>query len=94
VLIVSVQWMVIAYSLMSVTSDATAVYTNIELAVGITAVKAWLSEYESELPRGFLYRIVIEALELVMTRTFQFDDTFSQQFVGTVMGTPCASKGS
>jgi hypothetical protein len=73
------------------TSDATSMYTNIEPAVGIATVKAWLSDYESELPKGFPSQIVIEALKLVMTRnTFQFDDTFWQQFVGTDMGTPCA----
>jgi hypothetical protein len=49
------------------TSDSTAMYTNIEPAVGIAAVKAWLSDYESKLPNGFPSRIVIEALELVMT---------------------------
>jgi hypothetical protein len=42
-------------------------YTNIEPAVGIAAVKAWLSDYEIELPKGFPSQIVIEALELVMT---------------------------
>jgi hypothetical protein len=72
------------------TSDATDMYTNIEPTVGIAAVKAWLSEYESELPKVFPSRIVIEALELVMTRnTFQFHDTFWQHFIGTTMGTPC-----
>jgi hypothetical protein len=73
------------------TSDATVMYTNIEPAVGIAAVKAWLSDYESELPKGLPSWIIIEALKLVMTRnTFQFDDIFWQQFVGTAMGTPCA----
>jgi hypothetical protein len=73
------------------TSDATAVYTNIEPAVGISAVKAWLSDYETELPKGLPSQIVLEALELVMTRNaFQFDDTFWQHFVGTAMDIPCA----
>jgi hypothetical protein len=72
------------------TSDTTAMYTNIEPAVGIAAVKAWLSEYKSELPKGFPSCIIIEALDLVMTRnTSQFDDTFWQQFIGTAMVTPC-----
>ena len=73
------------------TSDATAMYMNIEPAVGIAAVKSWLFNFENELPKGFPTRIVVAALELVMTRnTFQFDDTFWQQFIGTAMGTPCA----
>jgi hypothetical protein len=49
------------------TSDSTVMYTNIEPAVGIAMVKAWLSDYESELPKGFPSWIIIEALELVMT---------------------------
>jgi hypothetical protein len=70
------------------TSDAMAMYTNIEPAVGIATVKTWVSEYESELPKGFPSRIIIE---LVLTRnTFQFDDTFWQKIIGTAMGTPHA----
>jgi hypothetical protein len=73
------------------TSDTTAMYTNIEPAVGIAAVKAWLTDYVTELPKGFPSQIVLETLELVMTRnTFQFDDIFFQQFFRTTMGTPCA----
>jgi hypothetical protein len=73
------------------TSHAMAMYTDIEPSVGISPVKAWLSDYETDLPKGFLSHIVLEALELVMTRnTFQFDDTLCQQFIGTAMGTLCA----
>jgi hypothetical protein len=49
------------------TSDTTAMYTKIEPAMGIAAVKAWLSEFEHELPKGFPTHLIIEALELVMT---------------------------
>jgi hypothetical protein len=73
------------------TTDATAIYTNIEPAVGIAAVQGWLVDFESELPENFPSTIVIKALEMVMTHiTFQFDDTYWQQFVGTAMDTPCA----
>jgi hypothetical protein len=72
------------------TSDTTSMYTNIEPAVGITAVQAWLTDFEHELQQIFPTHLVTNALEMVMTRnTFQFDDTFWQQFVGTAMGTPC-----
>jgi hypothetical protein len=33
------------------TSDATAMYTNIGPTVGIAMAKAWLSEFESDLPK-------------------------------------------
>jgi hypothetical protein len=73
------------------TSDATAMYTNIKPAVGIATVKAWFSEFESELPKVVRTRIVIAAIMLVMTRNkFQFDDMFWQQFIVTAMGSPCA----
>jgi hypothetical protein len=73
------------------TADATAMYTNIEPYVGIAAVQGWLIDFESELPEKFPFTIVIKTLEMVMTRnTFQFDDTYCQQFFGTSMDTPCA----
>jgi hypothetical protein len=66
-------------------------YTNIEPAIDIAAVQQWLIDFNSELPEKFPSAIVISALEMVMTRnTFQFYDTYWQQFVGTAMGTPCA----
>jgi hypothetical protein len=65
-------------------------YTNIEPAIGIAAVQKWLINFASEIPENFPSVIVISALEMVMTRNaFQFYDTYWQQFVGTVMGTPC-----
>jgi hypothetical protein len=73
------------------TAYATAMYTNIEPAIGIAAVQQWLIDFDSELPEKIPSAIFIKALEMVMTRnTFQFDDTYWQQFVGTVMGPPCA----
>jgi hypothetical protein len=72
------------------TSDATAMYTNIEPNVGITAIKDWIATTKS-LPDNFPTNLVLEALEIVMNRNiFQFDDTYWRQFVGTAMGTPCA----
>jgi hypothetical protein len=73
------------------TADARAMYIHIEPAIGIAAVQQWLIDFASELPEKFPSAIVISALEMVMTRnTFQFDDTYWQQFVGTAMGPPCA----
>jgi hypothetical protein len=67
-----------------------AMYTNIEPAMGIMAVQAWLTDVEHELPESVPTHLVIKSLGMVMTyNTFQFDDTFWQQFVGTAMGTLC-----
>jgi hypothetical protein len=49
------------------TAGATAMYTNIEPAVGIVAVQGWLADFESELPESFPSTLVIKALEMVMT---------------------------
>jgi hypothetical protein len=43
------------------TADATAMYTNIEPAIGIAAVQRWLINFESELPEKFPSAIVISA---------------------------------
>jgi hypothetical protein len=73
------------------TADATAMYTNIEPAVGIAAVQYWLIDFESELPEKSPSTIVIKALEMVMScNTFKVYDTYWQQFGGTAMGPPCA----
>jgi hypothetical protein len=72
------------------TSDATAMYTNIEPGVGITAIKEWI-ETTNDLPEKFPTNLILKALDIVMNRNvFQFDDTYWRQYVGTAMGTPCA----
>jgi hypothetical protein len=73
------------------TADATAMYTNIEPDLGITAVQGWRVDFESELPEKIPSTVVIKTLEMVTTRnTFQFDDTYWQQFVEKSMCNPCA----
>jgi hypothetical protein len=65
-------------------------YTHIETDIGIAAVQHWLIDFDSEPPEKSPSTIVIKALKMAMTRnTFQFDDTYWQQFVGTAMGPPC-----
>jgi hypothetical protein len=44
------------------TADANAMYKNIEPAVGIAAVQAWLIDFEHELPTSFLTHLFIQAL--------------------------------
>jgi hypothetical protein len=43
-----------------ITLDATSMHTSIEPALGISTVKAWLIEYERELPKGFPSHIIID----------------------------------
>jgi hypothetical protein len=72
-------------------ADATAMYTNIEPATGIAAVQSWVKDFEHESPKGVPSRLVIHALEMVMTHnTFQFNNTLWQHFVGITTDTPCA----
>jgi hypothetical protein len=72
------------------TSDATAMYTNIEPIVGINAIREWIAT-TTNLPDNFPTNLILEALDIIMNRNvFQFDDTYWRQFVGTAMGTPCA----
>jgi hypothetical protein len=62
------------------TSDATAMYTNIEPNVGIGAIKKWI-ETTNDLPDNFPKEMILKALGLVMNRNvFQFDDTFWHQY--------------
>jgi hypothetical protein len=44
------------------TADATAMYTNIEPAIGIAAVHQWLIDFASKLPEKFPSAIIISAL--------------------------------
>jgi hypothetical protein len=72
------------------TSDATAMYTNIELEFRISTVKEWL-ETTTNLPTNFPTKLVMDALDVIMNQdVFQFDDTFWHQDTGTAMGLPCA----
>jgi hypothetical protein len=66
----------------------TAMYTNIEPAVGISAVNEWLKTTPN-LPKDFPSKLVLEALEIIMKiKVFQFDDTFWHQDTGKATGTP------
>eukprot|EP00957_Ditylum_brightwellii_P024717 1867542-Ditylum_brightwellii.AAC.1 len=73
------------------TTDATAMYTNIDLDHLLEAMDAWLKEHKDELPKGFPTKLIMEALELVMkSNVFSFSNTWWKQLIGTAMGTLCA----
>ena len=73
------------------TCDATAMYTNIDIAHLLKVITGWLDVHRTHLPLGFPTATILAALELVMKNNiFQFGDTYWRQNIGTAMGTPCA----
>jgi hypothetical protein len=73
------------------TSDVKAMYTNINIEHCLKAMALWLNRFQDELPPNFPSKLILEALELVLTNNvFTFGNTFWLQITGTAMGTPCA----
>eukprot|EP00957_Ditylum_brightwellii_P152491 11607403-Ditylum_brightwellii.AAC.1 len=59
------------------TTDATAMYTNIDLERLLEAMDAWLKEHKEKLPKAFLTKLIMEALKLVMKfNVFSFGNTW------------------
>ena len=74
-----------------ITSDATAMYTNIDPQDGIKTVEAYMRKYQHEITKNVPIYLVIKLLKLVMeNNVFMFGSTYWKQLVGTAMGTPCA----
>jgi hypothetical protein len=64
-------------------------YSNIDLNLGIQAIRQWL-EKESKFTQHRI-DLTIALLTLIMNcNVFQFEDTFWLQLIGTAMGTSCA----
>jgi hypothetical protein len=73
------------------TADAKSMYTNIDTAIGITAIRDFLHFNESLLPTNFPVDLFLNILEIVMKNNiFNFADTYWLQLCGTAMGTPVA----
>jgi hypothetical protein len=73
------------------TADAKSMYTNIDTATGITAIRDFLHFNESFLPSNFPIDLFLNILEIVMKNNiFNFADTYWLQLCGTAMGTPVA----
>jgi hypothetical protein len=71
------------------TADAVGMYSNIDLNLGIQAIRQWLDE-ESKLPQHRI-DLTIALLTLIMnSNVFQCEDTFWLQLIRTAMGTSCA----
>jgi len=73
------------------TADATAMYTNIDTATGIKAIKDILHQYNNQIDALFPREFFLSCLEIVMENNiFTFGDSFWIQTQGTAMGTPAA----
>jgi hypothetical protein len=70
-------------------ADATAMYTNIDTATGIKAMKDRLNQYNNEINTLFPKELFLSCLEIVMENNiFTFGDSSWIQTQGTAMGTP------
>ena len=72
-------------------SDATAMYANIDPDKGIPAAKKYIYLFGNECSQHIPTELIINLLDLVLQNTvFQFGDSWWLQKIGTAMGTPCA----
>ena len=73
------------------TSDAKAMYTNIDITTGIDSFEKIFTHFSDFIPKDFPYTMFILVLNIVMSNNiFQFGDTYWLQLVGAAMGTSCA----
>jgi hypothetical protein len=72
-------------------ADATSMYTNIEIDIGMSAIRHFLEHNKARIPKDFPTEFFLETLHLVMqNNVFSFANTFWLQLTGTAMGTPAA----
>jgi len=72
-------------------ADATSMYTNIEIDIGMSAVRSFLEYNKTRIPQDFPTEFFLKILHLVMQNNiFSFANTFWLQLTGTAMGTPAA----
>jgi hypothetical protein len=72
-------------------ADATSMYTNIEIDIGMSAISHFLEHNKTRIPQDFPTEFFLETLHLVMqNNVFSFANTFWLQLTGTAMGTPAA----
>ena len=75
------------------TSDANAMYNNIDTEHAICEIEAWLLELSSlpNFPNNFPLNAVIAAMKIIMRNNhFEFGDLNFLQLLGTAMGTSSA----
>jgi hypothetical protein len=72
-------------------ADAVSMYTNIDTASGLLAMRKFLYTNMECIPIEFPKELFLEVLEIVMSNNvFNFGNTYWQQLSGTAMGTPAA----
>ena len=72
-------------------ADAISMYTNIDTATGLNAMKNFIQSNKEHISSSFPCDLFLEVLRLVMQNNiFSFADTYWLQLSGTAMGTPVA----
>jgi len=72
-------------------ADASSVYTNIDMTLGITAISQFINLHRDKPPLNFPTELFIGILTTVMENNiFSFGNSFWLQISGTALGTPCA----
>ena len=73
------------------TADAKSMYTNIDTATGVSAIRDFILNNLTELPKIFPTELFLLILTIIMENNiFTFANTFWLQLSGTAMGTPAA----
>ena len=73
------------------TTDATAMYPNIDTELGLLTIEKYLKYFGHEHDQNLPITAIMDFLRLVMKNcTFKFGDSWWKQCTGTAMGTPCA----
>jgi hypothetical protein len=72
-------------------ADATSMYTNIDIDIGISAYRNFLQCNKAQISQDFPTELFLQILQLVMQNNiFAFANTYWLQLTGTAMGTPVA----
>jgi hypothetical protein len=73
------------------TADAKSMYTNIDTATGVAAIRDFIIVNQDQIPTNFPTDLFLWTLTAVMDNNiFTFAGTYWQQLSGTAMGTPAA----
>jgi len=72
-------------------ADTTSMYTNIEIDIGMSAVRSFLEYNKTRILQDYPTEFFLQILHLVMQNNiFSFSNTFWLQLTETAMGTPAA----